>query len=307
MDQAPLTFISHASEDKERFVVEFATSLRAIGIDAWVDQWEIHAGDSLVDRVFTHGIHQATVFVVVLSTVSVTKRWVREEFDAGVVRRIDEGTRLIPVLLDDVEVPAALKHLVYVSVPKLGLAGAVDEIRKAVFGISSAPPLGETPGFARAIPRLLADPVDDLVFEAIVDMTLNGSSTLYRAEYLLPELDAHDLELEQVQESLESLRDQGIIETFDTAGGTSFVKQVSGRHWLRAMKARGLDVEGKRMELLVHVANYQGTVGFETVDPTTRRALIDDLRASGYIEKPLWTGDGSAHVDVTVAGKRLAR
>ena len=31
----PKVFISHASEDKERFVVNFATALRENGIDAW--------------------------------------------------------------------------------------------------------------------------------------------------------------------------------------------------------------------------------------------------------------------------------
>lgn len=37
----PKVFVSHASEDKEHFVVEFATKLRARGIDAWLDKWEI--------------------------------------------------------------------------------------------------------------------------------------------------------------------------------------------------------------------------------------------------------------------------
>jgi hypothetical protein len=36
----PAAFLCHASEDKERFVIPFATGLRGRGIDAWVDQWE---------------------------------------------------------------------------------------------------------------------------------------------------------------------------------------------------------------------------------------------------------------------------
>jgi hypothetical protein len=33
----PKVFISHASEDKERFVLAFAERLRASGVDAWLD------------------------------------------------------------------------------------------------------------------------------------------------------------------------------------------------------------------------------------------------------------------------------
>ncbi len=32
----PKVFISHASEDKARFVTEFATKLRENGVDAWL-------------------------------------------------------------------------------------------------------------------------------------------------------------------------------------------------------------------------------------------------------------------------------
>jgi hypothetical protein len=307
MSEAPRAFVSHATEDKERFVVEFATRLRALGIDAWVDQWEIRAGDSLVDKVFAHGIEKASVFIVVLSRVSVIKNWVREELDAGVVRRIDQGTKLIPILLDEVEVPSALKHLFYVSVPKLGLNGVVGAVRDAIFGGSSAPPLGRPPAFTRTLPRLMSDPIDDLVFLAIVDHQLDNAAQMIRGESLLPALREHDINVEQIQESLESLRDLGVIETLDTLGGTSFVQKVKGRHWLRAMAARGVDVETTRMDLLVHLANHQQTAGFSQTDPTTLEALVDDLRYSGHIEIPLWTMGGTAHVDVTVAGRRLAR
>ncbi|MCZ2134304.1 MAG: toll/interleukin-1 receptor domain-containing protein [Burkholderiales bacterium] len=34
---APKVFVSHASEDKDRFVVEFVRRLRENGVDAWLD------------------------------------------------------------------------------------------------------------------------------------------------------------------------------------------------------------------------------------------------------------------------------
>ena len=81
----PKVFISHAPEDKDRFVIDFASRLREQGIDAWLDRWEMLPGDSLVDKLFEEGIHSATAIVIVLSTNSVDKPWVREEINAAFV------------------------------------------------------------------------------------------------------------------------------------------------------------------------------------------------------------------------------
>ena len=215
----PRAFISHATEDKARFVTQFATALRAGGIDAWVDEWEIQAGDSLVDKVFTHGIDRARVFVVVLSDASISKPWVREELDAGMVRRISAGTKVIPVLLDDVHVPAALQHLRYVSVPRLGLAGAVEDVRASVFGLTVAPPIGPAPKYARRLPQLVPDPVDDAVLAAIVDIILERGRTSIGSAELLERLPEDGLTLDLVSEAIGSLREQSIIITERTFGG----------------------------------------------------------------------------------------
>lgn len=106
---APKVFVSHASEDKDRFVVEFARRLRENGVDAWLDQWEMKPGDSLVDKIFEEGLKEARAVIVVLSTVSVEKPWVREELNTLMVNRISRGTRLIPVVIDDCEVPESLR------------------------------------------------------------------------------------------------------------------------------------------------------------------------------------------------------
>ena len=44
----PKAFLSHASEDKDRFVQGLAERLRVAGVDAWFDEWEIKGGDSLL-------------------------------------------------------------------------------------------------------------------------------------------------------------------------------------------------------------------------------------------------------------------
>lgn len=80
-------FISHSWDDKERFVTEFAIKLRGRGVDAWVDQWEMMPGDSLVRKIFCEGIQNAEAFIIVLSKNSVQKKWVKEELDLAVVKK----------------------------------------------------------------------------------------------------------------------------------------------------------------------------------------------------------------------------
>ncbi|MCH8873553.1 toll/interleukin-1 receptor domain-containing protein [candidate division KSB1 bacterium] len=60
-------FISHSSMDKNRFVIPFAEKLRASGIHAWVDLWEIKPGDSLVRKIFDDGLSQSDAIIVVVS------------------------------------------------------------------------------------------------------------------------------------------------------------------------------------------------------------------------------------------------
>lgn len=112
-------FISHASEDKERFVIQFAKRLRSQGIDAWVDIWEMLPGDSLVDKIFEEGIKNARAMIVVLSRFSVEKPWVREELNAGFLNRASGRCKVIPVVIDDCDVPEALRSTVWQRITDL--------------------------------------------------------------------------------------------------------------------------------------------------------------------------------------------
>ncbi len=92
MDIHPKVFIIHASEDKERFVLSFYDRLRAKGIDAWLDTFEMLPGDKLVTKVFEEGLKQSDAVIVVLSAVSTAKPFVRKELDAAVIKSINEKT-----------------------------------------------------------------------------------------------------------------------------------------------------------------------------------------------------------------------
>ena len=144
----PKVFVSHASEDKDRFVIEFATQLRQRGINAWLDKWEMLPGDSLVDKIFEEGIKDAKAVIVVLSKFSVEKPWVREELNAACVKRINSGSKLIPVVIDDCEVPEALKSTVWETITDLSAYEKnLDRIVASIFGVNDKPPMGLPPSY----------------------------------------------------------------------------------------------------------------------------------------------------------------
>src|SRR5690606_24487903 len=95
---------------------------------------------------------EADAIVVVVSAVSVTKRWVAEELDAAVVKRIQQDALLIPVVLDDLhpsDVPPAIRHLLFEPVPDLDDLGAVtDRVVRSVLDEPDKPPLGPLPEYA---------------------------------------------------------------------------------------------------------------------------------------------------------------
>jgi hypothetical protein len=152
-------FISHASEDKDRFVLEFARRLREQGIDAWVDIWEMLPGDSLVDKVFNEGIKNARAMIVVLSEFSVEKPWVREELNLGFINRLSGRCKVIPVVIDNCIVPEALRSTIWQKISNLDdYEREFNRILDAIYGRTNKPPLGPPLAVARR-----QDLLDDLI------------------------------------------------------------------------------------------------------------------------------------------------
>ena len=145
---SPKVFVSHASEDKERFVLNFATKLRGQGIDAWLDKWEMLTGDSLVDKLFEEGIKNADAIIIVLSRFSVDRPWVREELNAGIMKRLSKGTRIIPVVIDDCEIPEVLKSTLWEKINDLdNYSDGLDKIVASIYGQKNKPPIGNAPSY----------------------------------------------------------------------------------------------------------------------------------------------------------------
>jgi hypothetical protein len=211
---APKVFLSHASEDKDRFVIPFATALRDRGIDVWVDRWEILPGDSLVQKIFEEGLKNAASVIVVLSRFSVTKPWVREELDSAVVNRIDRGSKLIPVVLDDCDVPQVLQATVWEKVRDLNDVGeVVERVVSAVFNHRAKPALGPPPVYAASsyspLPGL--SDTDAYVLAESARWSIENDKDLVDPTTLFLSTDRPDVFKDLLNESLSMLAQAGYV------------------------------------------------------------------------------------------------
>jgi hypothetical protein len=225
--QNPRLFLSHGSEDKERFVLPFGRRLMARGIDVWLDNWEMLPGDSLVKKIFTEGIDHADAVAVVISKTSISKRWVAEELDAAVVKRIETDARLIPIVLDGLDIgdlPAAIRHLLHVRVTldtTNEIDSAVEAVVRAILGRADKPELGSLPGYASAPSARVAglDRIDALVLKAAGDEAIRCFTELLGTATFAATLSAAlDLTQDQVLESLQVLDADGLIDLHRTMG-----------------------------------------------------------------------------------------
>lgn len=216
MTTPPRVFLSHASEDKERFVLGFATRLRQRGVDVWLDRWEMLPGESLVDGIFAEGIAGSDAVIVVLSRHSVTKPWVHEELNAAVVRKIASACKLIPVVIDDCEVPACLQATIWEKIEDLGsYEPSLDRIVRSIFGQDDKPPLGKEPPFARAADVAIGDLTrgDSLVLKAACEICLEeGTDLQLFVDDLLEKSGKLGLSEEAVRESVQVLAKRGYLE-----------------------------------------------------------------------------------------------
>ena len=195
-------FISHASEDKDRFVLEFAKKLRENGVDAWVDVWEMLPGDSLVDKVFYEGIKNARAMIVVLSNYSVEKPWVREELNRGFLDRLSGKCRIIPVVIDECPIPEPLRSTIWQKIDNLdNYEIEFNRILEAVYGRINKPALGSPPEIARR-----AQLIDDLLNNhGVIELNTDKYSQKDVESLLLDKFESPTIRLQTLEVYLSSL------------------------------------------------------------------------------------------------------
>ncbi len=163
---AKKVFCSHRGVDKPQ-VEAFARRLREErAIDAWLDVWEIAAGDSVVASI-NRGLEEADVVLVFFSSATAGGVWVTAEIEAAIHQMIEEGQVVIPVMLDDdAYVPPLLKARARRGVEEF------ESIVAAIEGRTMKPRLGPAPE-AGTLRRFVAT-LSQLHGQVRVSATLDG-------------------------------------------------------------------------------------------------------------------------------------
>jgi hypothetical protein len=132
-------FISHAHADQD-WVHVLAENLRNAGLEVFLDAWEIAAGDVLVHEL-DRGLRDSLHGVLVVSPASMTRPWVGEEYAVLLGKAVEQGRRLIPVLLEDAEMPPMLASRLWIDFRGAGGPLYEEQVRRLVRALK-----GEKPG-----------------------------------------------------------------------------------------------------------------------------------------------------------------
>lgn len=96
-------FISHASRDKEEYILPLIHALSAKNVTYWLDAAEIRWGDSFVGKI-NEGLRTSRRLLVCLSENFLKMRWPKLEMDSAFAQQADSGeTRVLPLILNSQE------------------------------------------------------------------------------------------------------------------------------------------------------------------------------------------------------------
>lgn len=271
---APKAFISHASEDKHIFGEPLALRLRELGIDAWLDKWEMLPGDSLIPKIFSEGIQESDAVIILLSAISVAKPWVQKELNVAAVKHIEGELRLIPVRIDDCEVPAVLRDLLWLDWAECGdVEGVSNRIAETLFGQTSRYPLGAPPPHLTdprfTIPGLNARDVK--VLQVMFEASLDHGLRFLQGNVILKPAEEHGLSYQQVKESTTMLESLGYLKNEDqTLAKRHVTVTLDARQVLKLAESYEFDCEALLKHVVALVCNGQ----FQTLY-ALEKAIVD--------------------------------
>ena len=149
--QPTKVFLSYAFEDGD-LAERLAAGLTRNGILTFFAGWDMKAGDS-IRQTIDQALGECTHFIVLLTPNSIARPWVNLEMDAGLVRRLADKSRFIPLRagLDAAALPATISGLLSPSIDEFD--AALERLVADILNVSRKPPLGPTPqAMANRIP-----------------------------------------------------------------------------------------------------------------------------------------------------------
>lgn len=148
----PNVFLSYSRTDAE-IVEKIAGDLRRQGIGSWIDRHNLIGGQEWQPQI-EHAISDADFMVVLLSKSSLASPWVRLEYEKALGRQLEAGgTRLIPALIEQVDLPPSIARVQYVDFTESYFEG-MQQLLRALEVSTAGPELRELfqlKGFAREL------------------------------------------------------------------------------------------------------------------------------------------------------------
>lgn len=125
-------FLSHSSADKS-IVISVALDLQKMGINTWLDAFDILPGESIVTKI-NDGIEECRFALLFLSKNSVKSNWVTKEWETMLWDEVSSGkVKIIPIRLEECEIPKILQSKKYIDFSKSysnGLLEIIQTIKK---------------------------------------------------------------------------------------------------------------------------------------------------------------------------------
>ncbi|MDQ2693587.1 MAG: TIR domain-containing protein, partial [Chloroflexota bacterium] len=124
------TFISYSRVNKS-FALKLARELKEAGFPVWLDQLDIPAGARWDDEI-EKALRECGIFLTILTPDSISSENAKDEIGYA----IDHGKRILPVLLEECEIPLRLRRFQYVDFTSMnydqGVTAAKELLSKLV-------------------------------------------------------------------------------------------------------------------------------------------------------------------------------
>jgi hypothetical protein len=128
----PKVFISYSASDRH-IVSQIAEELENSGADVWYADRDLRAGKQ-ISNVF-HQIESADFVLVALSRASVPSGWVSAEMQGALAAmRAGRALRVVPILLETVDLPVVLADTVSVDLRPLNYDAGIARLRNIIAG-----------------------------------------------------------------------------------------------------------------------------------------------------------------------------
>ena len=287
MSMNKIAFLSYAHEDKD-FAERIANELLKARIDAQIDQWEIKAGDPLIQKIFVEGIPKCDFFLILLSDASVRSDWVREELDLAMIKKIEGETRIIPLIKEKCEIPHPLRTLLWVDLSADFDAG-IRKVVKSIYDVSEKPPLGTIPEYITELKNSVgglsqvASTVGSILLSRQDDqLDFEKGYTGEEIRRLVPMLTK-----EEINDAVDELEEYGLVRTgkdVDTAlYNFSYIESTYAL--FLHFKDEGLDYDPiEDIKIVASVAASEGKIFGNKIQERTKLPPVRINRAVAYLE-----------------------